>query len=173
MKRLLTLSLFAFFVFSASAYAPNTLERPADTNLEFWIAENVDDVDFSGHESKYGIMGGYEYYGMGYAPTIDKTGWQADPQYCVIYTVTSYPDYSDTAQHITSISITDPSVTVYGLTVDSSFAEFDDVMRGNGFTIEAVNENLHRAVNGKFIFSLSEGHLLLRVEVSNKWGIQF
>ena len=70
----------------------NDLSQPI-TNLEFWIAENVDDVDFSKYQIKYGMMGGTEYYGTGYVPTVDEYGQQIDPEHCVIYTVTSYPDY--------------------------------------------------------------------------------
>ena len=42
------------------------------SNLEFWIAENVDDVDFSNYQMKYGMFGGNMYYGTEYVPTLDE-----------------------------------------------------------------------------------------------------
>ena len=56
--------------------SPNKLAKP-ETNLEFWIAENVDDVDFSKYQEKYryGFMGsGRQYYGTGYTPATDENG---------------------------------------------------------------------------------------------------
>jgi len=84
-----------------------------NTNLEFWIAENVDDVDFLNYQMKYGMMGGKMYYGTGYVPTLDEYNQQVDPEQCVIYTVTSYPDYVNKTQHITRIEITDHSSSVH------------------------------------------------------------
>ncbi|MBP3386956.1 MAG: hypothetical protein J6L23_00325, partial [Clostridia bacterium] len=99
MKRLFALVIVLILIISVSACDnqpthSNDLSQPI-TNLEFWIAENVDDVDFSKYQIKYGIMGGTEYYGTGYVPTVDEYGQQVDPEHCVIYTVTSYPDYAN------------------------------------------------------------------------------
>lgn len=108
---LLTVLVCLLSLIGCSAQTPKKPEKP-ETDLEFWIAENVDDFDFSGWEERYGIMGGREYYGSGYVPTKDENGEQIDPAECVIYTVTSYPDYSDKEQHITRITITDPTVKI-------------------------------------------------------------
>ena len=69
---------------------------------------------------KYGMFGGNMYYGTGYVPTLDENEQQVDPEHCVIYTVTSYPDYMNKAQHITRIEITDPEIELYGLSINSS-----------------------------------------------------
>ena len=63
----LTALLLLFTLIGCSAIP----EKP-ETDLEFWIAENVDDVDFSGRQERYGLMGGREYYGSGYVPTTDE-----------------------------------------------------------------------------------------------------
>ena len=107
-----------------------------DTNLEFWIAENVDNVDFSEYQEKYGMFGGTQYYGKDYEPIVDEYGQQTDPEYYVLYTVTSYPDYSDSTQHITHIQITDPSIYVSGMTVNTPFEEFERIVQEHGFEIE-------------------------------------
>ena len=44
------------------------------SSLEFWLTENVDDVDFSKYQRRYGLYGGWEYYGTGYVPTESENG---------------------------------------------------------------------------------------------------
>ncbi|MBQ2806140.1 MAG: hypothetical protein IJF08_03725, partial [Clostridia bacterium] len=144
-----------------------------DTNLEFWIAENVDNVDFSEYQEKYGMFGGNQYYGKDYAPIVDEYGQQTDPEYYVLYTVTSYPDYSDRAQHITCIEITDPSVYVWGITVDTSLEDFERIVQEYGFEIETTNDNSCIAKQGKYTISMGHGNIMIRVEVENKDGIIF
>lgn len=149
------------------------LERP-ETNLTFWIAENVDQVDFSEYQEKYGIMGGRQYYGLGYLPTLAEDGSQVDPEACVIYTVTAYPDYSSSSKHVTCISITDPSVSVYGLTLRSATDAIRHVMADNGFQLEKT-ENSYGQIyrKGKFSIHFTEDCIRIRVDVTNQKGIQF
>ena len=74
MKKVLALAimLLAFCLVGCSQNDDiNDLAQP-QTNLEFWIAENVDNVDFSDYQIKYGMMGGTEYYGTGYIPEVDE-----------------------------------------------------------------------------------------------------
>lgn len=142
------------------------------SNLEFWIAENVDNVDFSAYQEKYSMFGGRQYYGKGYVPTVDQDG-QVDPEHCVIYTVTSYPDYADNSQHITCIEITDPKITVCGITVNSSFEEFERIVLAYGMELEETNGNYRTARQGKFSISIDGERITLRVEVENKDGIIF
>lgn len=142
------------------------------SNLEFWIAENVDNVDFSAYQEKYGMFGGRQYYGKGYVPSEDQDG-QVDPEHCVIYTVTSYPDYADKSQHITCIEITDPKITVCGITVNSSFEEFERIVLAYGMELEETNGNYRTARQGKFSISIDGERITLRVEVENKDGIIF
>lgn len=49
---------------------------------------------------------------------------QTGPEECV-YTITSYPDYSDKAQYI----ITYPAVNVFGLTVKPTAEEIETAMK--------------------------------------------
>lgn len=146
----------------------------ADTNLEFWIAEHVDDVDFSGYQEKYGLMGGREYYGRGYTPLTGSNGEQIDPEECVIYTVTSYPDYASNRRHVTRIAITDPAVELYGVTLHSSPEEIDAAMKQHGFRAQRhPNVNGQVYSRGKFTFRFSSDAICLHAEVRNLWGIQF
>lgn len=171
---LLTVLVCLLSLIGCSAQTPKKPEKP-ETDLEFWIAENVDDFDFSGWEERYGIMGGREYYGSGYVPTKDENGEQIDPAECVIYTVTSYPDYSDKEQHITRITITDPTVKIYGLCTTSSLEEFDALFEGMDYEIEGIGSTglFHRAVKDKISFAYGGGKITVSVEVTNAQGIIF
>ena len=144
-----------------------------ETNLEFWIAENVDNVDFSKYQEKYGMFGGREYYGTGYVPTLDEEKQQVDPEHCVIYTVTSYPDYSDREQHVTYIYITDPTVEFCGISLNSSLAAFKATMREQGFVITNELENSCTAKKGKYRVSFSKEAIRISVEVENETGMIF
>ena len=151
------------------------LPRP-DTNLEFWIAENVDNVDFSKYQEKYGMMGGTEYYGTGYVPTEEEHDghrYQIDPEHCVLFTVTSYPDYADEAQHVTSIYITDPNIEFYGISLNLTFEEFEDLIKEQGFTITKPNENFVLAQKGKYIIGFDNKAITIHVKVENREGIEF
>lgn len=145
----------------------------SNTNLEFWIAENVDSVDFSKLQEKYGLFGGREYYGTGYVPTIDENGQQVDPEHCVIYTVTSYPDYSDKEQHITGIYITDPDVEFYGITLSCSFEEFTELIQLQGFDITESGDNFVKAQMGSMWITFTAEWIRIGVEVTNEHGIIF
>lgn len=178
MKKVLALTLrvtlrvtLCVFLLTALCGCADAPARP-ETNLEFWIAENVDGTDFSGYRQRYGIMGGREYYGSGYVPTVDGNGEQRDPEHCVIYTVTSYPDYSSGRQHVTRITITDPAVSVYGICVDSSAAEVAAAMERGGFRLRE-GEGGVTYVKGRFSVRFSEGCIVIAAEVSNRLGIQF
>lgn len=141
-------------------------------DLEFRITQNVDDFDFSSYQPKYGIMGGYEYYGTGYVPTQGEDGQQIDPEHCVIYTVTNYPDYSSNSLCITRITITDPAVIVYGLSLSSTAEEIRSVMESEGFTVTESGKAL-KAEKENLRFTFSEDAIIVSAEVTNRLGIVF
>ncbi len=151
----------------------NRKPNPPATNLEFWIGENVDDFDFSGYQEKYGLFGGREYYGTGYVPTHDDGGMQIDPEHCVIYTVTSFPDYSSGKSHITRIYITDPAIEFYGISLNSTHEDFERLMKKQGFEITATSANHCTAEKGKYSVTFTKDYIQIRVDVSNVLGIQF
>lgn len=171
MKKILAI-MFAI-VFAFLSVGCNKLPSP-ETNLEFWIAEKVDNVDFSNYQMKYGLFGGNMYYGTGYVPTLDENGEQVDPEHCVVYTVTSYPDYMNKAQHITRIEITDPEIKFYGLSINSSREDINMVMQEHGFTV-IEDEYGITAKKGKFTFDFNKwsDFIIIRVEVTNRFNIIF
>lgn len=147
--------------------------RPEDRSLEFWICDDATKIDWSGHEEISGWFGAREYLGAGY-----RTAGGERPLARVSYILTAWPDYSDGGSYITQILITDPAVSVYGLTVDSLPEEFEEVMESMGYKVEQVSGGL-RAVKGDFTFSLRAGdeynvpELRIRASVTNCEGIVF
>lgn len=168
MKKFVLLLAVLFCVLTVVGCSGGNLSRP-DTNLEFWICDNVEDFDFSGYQEKSGLMGGREYYGTGYTPSTNANGEQIDPEHCVIYTVTAYPDYSSKKSHITGISITDPAVEVYGLTLNSTVWEINSTMEQNGFKMKGYKT----FVKGKVSIRFTEECIRINADVTNFWGIQF
>ena len=172
MKKRICLWLLLACMLSVAGCSSALQSKPSD--LEFWIGENVDSVDFSAYQQRYGLMGGREYYASGYVPTVDENGEQKDPECCVIYTVTSYPDYSSKKKHITRITITDPAVEVYGLSIGSAAAEIESVMNSNGFKRQSEANSVGQTYqNGKVTIRFSNDSILIHIKVTNLFGMQF
>ena len=166
MKKFIILLISAILLLSSCTSHPIEPEH----DLEFWITQDVDDFDFSSYQPKYGIMGGWEYYGTGYVPTLDENGQQVDPEHCVIYTVTNYPDYSSNSLCITRITITDPAVKVYGLSMTSTHEDIRSTMTAEGFTVTESGTAL-KAEKDNLRFTFSNDSITVSAEVTNLFGI--
>ena len=110
-------------------------EMPKNTSLEFWITEDVKDRDWTGHDEIYGWMGAREFLGSGYKKNEDPTGANQHPDHYVSYVITAWPDYADGGEFVTDITVTDPDVKVYGLTIASTYEEFDAVFEPLGYEL--------------------------------------
>lgn len=149
----------------------DAIKRP-ETNLEFWICDNADEIDFSNCTELGGIMGGWRYYGSAYTPEKGKDGRESAPEEYVIYTVTHYPDYSSEGKCITRIEITDPAVSVYGITVRSSEAEVKVAMSDYGYRLtEITGLGCLMFEKGKISISFFNGRITISAYVSNKMNI--
>ena len=171
MKRFILIFLVVILCLPAFLSCGRRLSEP-EHDLEFWIGENVDGYDFSEYQPKYGIMGGFEYYGRGYVPTLAEDGWQIDPEHCVIYTLTNYPDYSSNSLCVTRIEITDPAVRVYGLSISSAVEEIKSIMTAEGFTVTESGTAV-RAERDNFRFTFSKDKITISAEVTNHLGIVY
>lgn len=153
------------------------------TFLEFQITENVENTDMSQYKSVSGWMGAKEYYGKGYSPVTDSEGNVTKPEYYVTYLVSAYPDYADGGQYITKIEITDPLVMVHGITVNSSFKEFEAVFKALGYTVSVAEKGGYVQYNAKnkdgisYTIYLSNSNnikkMTIQAEVTNREGIIF
>lgn len=167
-------------VFLSACSDGGVISKPEDTTLEFWVAEKVSAEDFNGYDQIVDISGGYLYLGEGYHlnETADEYG-SYYPDHYVKYTVTAYPDYSSNGGNfdtVTRIEVTDPEVTVGGITCNSSLEEFDAVFRDLGCSIQDKGI-IHIATykNTQIAFADYDGNeiITISVNVTNKEGIVF
>lgn len=166
--------------FSLQEYTP---KEQTTRSLEFEITENVADVDFSQYQQIPGVMGAKQYYGKGYAPVKDEEGNDVKPEHYVTYLVSAYPDYADGGAYITDIEITDPYVTAFGLTVNSTMEECVAAFSDKEFTTEVTeydDYSIFRAKNKDGIsVTLTQANpnggakLRINAEVTNRDNIQF
>lgn len=82
-------------------------------------------------------MGGNEYLDSRYEAVVteDEEGYKtySAPAVSVVYTTTGYPDYSSTTSCVIRIVVTDPKITVYGLTMNSETYDIQKTMRSYKF----------------------------------------
>ena len=163
---------------------PSAGEMPKDTTLEFWITEDVKDQDWTGHDEIYGWMGAREFLGSAYKKNEDPSGADQHPEHYVSYVITAWPDYADGGQFVTDITVTDPAVKVYGITITSTFEEFDAVFEPLGYELswgEGVIKTRVATKDG-ITFRLTRAvednpdvvpQIRISVEVTNREGIVF
>lgn len=169
-KHTMLLSLASLLFPLASCQAPSIfLERPAETNLGFWITEKVDKEALKSCTFLPGWFGGDEYLDSRYKATKKENGSYEIPEHCVTYFISAYPDYSDGGSYVTKIRITDPEVNVYGMTLDSHPDQVRHTMMGEGF--EDNQKGGWSKNNCVFVFSSDE--IVLSATVTNNKGIVF
>ena len=177
---LILASIILLISFLSCSGKETTLEMPEGTTLEFWITQDVANEDFSDYYEILGWMGAKQYYGLGYRPETNETGYIVDPEYYVKYKITAWPDYADGGQYITSIEFNDLNVTVYGLNVNSSYDEFERIFSEMGYELfrdsSKTIERYTASKNG-IIFTLETVYgkqsFSIHAEVTNKTGIEF
>lgn len=132
---LLLLCIFAMIFSSCSVYPE--LPMPEDTNLEYWLLESPYNKNWTELPNGYWMEDFYgkSYLAEGYEPIVDENGNLTAPEHCVIYDTGNYPLIDKGVKRITSIRITDPQIYVFGLTINSTREEIDEVMTKNGFEV--------------------------------------
>ena len=159
-------------------------EMPKNTSLEFWITEDVKGRDWTGHDEIYGWMGAREFLGSGYKKNEDPTGSNQHPEHYVSYVITAWPDYADGGEFVTDITVTDPDVTVYGLTIESTYEEFDAVFEPLGYELSWSDGAIETRVATKngITFRLTRAvddnpnvvpQIRISAEVTNREGIVY
>lgn len=138
-KALLTsLLLISAFASGCSSSSVFTLEKPTDTNLPQWITQEVSAEDKAKMTLIPNYLGGKgEYLDGAYSPLTDETsGEYALPLVHVSYLLTGYPDTTAEGNYVTAIAISDPAITVYGLTMASTQDEVTARMKALGFSLD-------------------------------------
>ena len=129
-------------------------------------------------------MGAREFLGSGYKKNEDPTGSNQHPEHYVSYVITAWPDYADGGEFVTDITVTDPDVTVYGLTIESTYEEFDAVFEPLGYELSWSNGAIETRVATKngITFRLTRAvddnpnvvpQIRISAEVTNREGIVY
>ena len=172
----ISITLSFGFLLTSCNNEPITLERPSDTNLEFWITQPINSRDdFKNCTFLPGLFGGDMYLDSRYKVSFDEHYNYTLPLKYVVYTVTSYPDLSSDDAAITNIKIKDPSIHFYNLSSASSKEEIKEVMEKEGFKIKeelSINNSINYYKNNT-IFTFTDSYISISAHVSNKNGIQF
>ena len=135
-----------------SSCARDKIDKPEDTNLEYWLLDKPNKKEWTELSNSHWLDDNH-YLAKGYDPIIDENGNRSAPEQSVIYTVSRYPLIYLGIKKITHIKITDPSVYVWGLTVNSTREEVEKVMTGLGFTPSMNNNEIYATNNGNYSFT--------------------
>jgi len=177
--KLVSMVMLAVFcvIILASCGSSETLPKPDDFALDFWLLDDVTDTDISDFFSMEGRFGCIEILGRDYEAVINEENNRFDyPKHYVSYILTAYPDYASEGLFVTEIIVADPAVTLYGLTVNSTIEEFDTVFSEMGYELSNLefHENIRVAEKGKITVRFLQGSTLsFTAEVTNETGIIF
>ncbi len=126
-------------------------QKPMDSELAFWITQDVASVDFSSYRSESYLLGAVEY-----TPATDEEGGSGR----VAYLVSAYPDYADGGKFVTRIRITDTKIKVLGgLTITASVAEWSAALRKLRFDMVEGADPLDSGTEYKEVWISRDGKL--------------
>lgn len=155
------------------------LEKPSDTNLDYWITERVTGQYLLDNGCTFlpGWFGAEEYLDSKYEPIQEEGRMAVAPDIHVTYLITGYPDTLD-GRAITRISITDPTTTVYGLTMNSSSEDIVNRMKKIGAkkldSGEASDDTEHYSyLIGNCTFVFSKVSIYISAPVTNNSHIVY
>ena len=116
----------------------DSLVKPNDTDLEFWISDRPSKELLleEGYKVIPGWMGATEYLSPNYEAiseeVFDDYFQYRKPEVYVSYVIGGYPDCSD-KDGVIHIDITDPKVRVFGLTMESEQSTIEEKMKSLNF----------------------------------------
>jgi len=162
---------YSILVFSLSLFScvdsSKFLEKPKDTNLDFWITEHVSSSDFNECTYLPGWFGASEYLDRRYKATDELKA----PTVHVTYLISGYPDVSDSSC-VTRIEITDKIINVYGLTFENTEAEISQKMISLGF-VESAKEGSSSYYKNNVDFFFNSNRILISASSTNRNHIVF
>ena len=135
MKKIIALTLLlctlTLLLSSCGSNKDVKIEKPEDTNLEYWLLDRPDKNNWIKLDSPSDA-----YLAQGYEAIIDENGEKSLPEQAVFFYLSHYPTAEIGIKIIDSIHITDPNVYVWGLTFNSTKEEIKEVMKVMGFNVE-------------------------------------
>ena len=153
MKKLIALLLLlCTMALIFSSCARDKIDKPEDTNLEYWLLDRPNKKNWTNIASNYYLASGYE-------AIVDKSGDQRAPEEAVLYYIDHYPISEIGLKRIDGIAITDPNVYVWGLTINSTKEEALEVLSELGFSVE-IGDNACTGEMGQYRIRLTYGESL-------------
>ena len=143
MKKLIALLLLlCTFTLVLSSCGEKKIEKPEDTNLEYWLLESADMHGCTKIQSKHPCT--ESFLSKSYEAILDEDGNWIAPDKAVVYNVENYPykDLEIGTKKISCIKITDPNVYVWGLTINSSREEIVEILDKLGYKIYAERPDI-------------------------------
>ena len=163
--------LFLFpFLLTGCVNSNNTyLQKPEDTNLDYWITQYVSSQTMSEDGCTFlpGWFGASEFLDKRYE-VVEEDGRVVVPDVHVTYLLSGYPDVLD-SYAVTRIQITDPEIYVYGLTINSSVEEIANRMK----TVPGAKGSGRAYKIKKASFGFNEGNIYISVPSTNKNKVVF
>ena len=158
----LTLLLCTLTLLLSSCGSSNDvkIEKPEDTNLEYWLLDTLDtdnltEINRKSDDNKKSFLA------KEYKAATNENGEIVAPQAAVVYTLGRYPFTDFGVRRIINIMITDPDVYVWGLTLNSTRDEFVEVMNSLGFELSVDSEKSIEFSNGRYSVVLFYGDRLI------------
>ena len=155
MKKLIALTLLlCTLILMLSSCGNNVkIEKPEDTNLEYWLGEVIDNnslIEISAHYFER------EYISPKYEMELLNQGYRKN---CVLYSTERFPISEFGIHKVSSIYITTPEVRVWGLTMNSTRDEVHAIMLEHGFTETLWQKDLGRSLykKGDYVFEMKYG----------------
>ena len=153
MKKLIVLTLLLCtlsLMFSSCKVEPE-LAKPEDTNLECWLLDSPNKREWT---KLYGDILTGTYLASGYEAVLNESDNllypKHAPEHAVIYSTENYPIEEIGIKKITGISITDPEIYVWGLTVNSTREEVVEVMEKMGFEEYRAGPDIYWGDKGQY-----------------------
>lgn len=143
---------------SCSESKLNIRNRPHGYNLDYWLAEKVEikSIDNSLlYESRLDIK---VYLDSAYTFK-EVDGRKTLPDYYVIYNVFTKEEQSK----IETIKITDPKITVYGLSLNSNEDTVKNVLLNMGFTYQEYYGMYPSYTKDNYCFSITNDLMILEL----------
>lgn len=150
----------------------SAINQNADFDLLF--LQDVKNADLSefGYLPGFGCSGYYHKKYENCFSDADEITYPDNGAY-VLYTVTSYPDYSDNTRFVTRIEITDPAVAFCGDNTVTDCERMFDYFRKQGFKVAQESWGLSATKGRLRIQWDTNTRLTIGYEVQNRNGIVF
>ncbi len=157
-RKIPILIIIIFIIFALSVrmeFYVDPINRPFDYNLDYWLNEKIaiDNIDKSliyesEYESEYIFLDSRYQFSKEY-------GNKKMPQKYVAYQLNSDKTM------ITTITINDPSVSIYGLSMNSSYIYIKLKLLNMGFTYLEYSGRYPSFVKGNYDFTINNSVMIL------------